>query len=632
MKKTKIKNSLLSGLLWTGRIILIFILFGLLIGASIVLYYLRDLPRPEDFTESQFNQPTRIYDQSGTVLLYTIVGEENRTVVPLDEISPYLRQAVITAEDRQFYQHSGLNFRGLVRAILVDLKLQEIAQGGSTITQQLIRSHFLNSQKTIKRKTEEIILSLELERRYEKDQILEWYLNQVPLGSNFYGAETASQGYFQKSAKDLSLNEAVILAALVKAPSYFSPYGSHLDELLARKNYILEQMAALGYIGPEQKEEAQDQEPEFSSWKHILKAPHFTLNIVKELESTYGLNSLQRNGFKVYTTLDWTLQEKAETVIQEGMERNQIYDAHNGSLIALDPRTGAVVALVGSKDYFAPESFPPGCSVDQNGCLFTPQFDVAHLGLRHPGSSLKPFIYATAFEKGFSPFYTVVDERTNFGNWGGKDYLPSNYDNRFRGPVTLEQALAQSLNVPSVKVFLHLAGIEDSLKTLKAAGLTTDLPAVPSLVLGGGAVKLLELTSAYGIFATGGDKVTPFDILKIEDSRGQIIFQAQLQEERRQVISRQTAQTITDILSSEKDRAPMFGYQSNLYVPGYQVAVKTGTNENFQDFWTVGYTPKIIVGVWLGNNNQAPMAKVPAVTAAGWIWNKFIREALAIIQ
>ncbi len=631
MKKTKIKNSFLPALLWTGRILLVLILFGLLTGGSIILYFLRDLPCPEDFTESQFNQPTKIYDQSGTVLLYTIVGEENRTVIPLEEISSYLQQAVLTAEDRQFYQHLGLNFRGLARAILVDLKLQDPVQGGSTITQQLIRSHFLSNQKTIKRKTEEMILSLELERRYSKDQILEWYLNQIPLGSNFYGAETASQGYFQKSAKNLSLNEAAVLAALIKAPSYLSPFGSHLDELLARKNYILDQMAVLGYITPEQEQEAQSQETVFSDWKHILKAPHFTLNVVKELENTYGLNSLQRNGFKVYTTLDWTLQEKAEAIIQEGVERNQIYDVHNGALVAICPQTGGIIALVGSKDYFAPESLPVGCSVKQNTCLFTPQFDIAHLGLRHPGSSLKPFIYATAFEKGFSPSYIVRDEQTNFGLWGGKDYIPGNYDGRFRGPVTLKQGLAQSLNVPSVKVFLYLAGIEDSLKTLKAAGLTSPLPAVPSVVLGGGAVKLLELTSAYGIFATGGDKVTPFDILKIEDNRGQIVYQAQLEEERRSVISHQIAQSITDILSSEKARAPMFGYHSNLYVPDYQVAVKTGTNENYQDFWTVGYTSKIITGVWLGNNNQAPMAKVPAVSAAGWVWNKFMREVLPVI-
>ncbi len=390
-------------------------------------------------------------------------------------------------------------------------------------------------------------------------------------------------------------------------------------------------MAVLGYITPEQKQEAQSQEIIFSDWKHILKAPHFTLNVVKELKNIYGLNSLQRNGFKVYTTLDWTLQEKAEAVIQEGVERNQIYDVHNGALVAICPQTGGIIALVGSKDYFASESFPIGCSVEQNTCLFTPQFDIAHLGLRHPGSSLKPFVYATAFEKGFSPSYVVQDEQTNFGFWGGKDYIPSNYDGRFRGPVTLRQALAQSLNVPSVKVFLYLAGIEDSLKTLKAAGLTSSLPAVPSVVLGGGAVKLLELTSAYGIFASGGDRVTPFDILKIEDNRGQIVYQAQLEEERRSVISHQIAQSITDILSSEETRAPMFGYHSNLYIPGYQVAVKTGTNENYQDFWTVGYTSKIIAGVWLGNNNQAPMAKVPAVSAAGWVWNKFMREVLPTI-
>jgi membrane peptidoglycan carboxypeptidase len=632
MKKTKIKKNLFRSLLWMGRIFLIFILLGLLIGTGVTLYYLRNLPRPEDFTESQFNQPTKIYDRTGTVLLYTIVGEENRTVVPLAEISPYLQEAVITAEDRQFYQHPGLNLRGLARAVLVDFRLREPAQGGSTITQQLIRSYFLSSKKTIERKTEEIILSLELERRYEKEQILEWYLNQVPFGSNFYGAEMASQGYFQKPAKELSLNEAATLAALIQAPSYLSPHGSHLDELYARKDYILREMARLGYISSEEKEAALEEELVFSDWSYILKAPHFTLNVIKELEDTYGLESLQRNGWKVYTSLDWELQEKAEKVIQEGVARNALYNVYNGALVALDPQTGEVLALIGSKDYFASESFPAGCLVETNECLFTPQFDVAHLGLRHPGSSLKPFIYATAFEKGYSAQDVVIDEKTNFGNWGGKDYIPRNYDGRFRGAVTLQQALAQSLNVPSVKILLYSAGIEESLSTLKEAGITSSLPAVPSLVLGGGAVKLIELTTAYGIFATEGEKVSPIDILKIEDNRSQIIYQAQVAKERKQIISRQTAQTITGILSSEEARAPMFGYRSNLYIPGYQVAVKTGTNDNYQDFWTIGYTSDIIVGVWLGNNNQAEMAKVPAVTTAGWVWNKFMTEILPLLK
>jgi len=390
-------------------------------------------------------------------------------------------------------------------------------------------------------------------------------------------------------------------------------------------------MTLLGYISQDQMTEAQEQKPEFSSLAHLLRAPHFTLHVVQELKTTYGLNLLQRSGFKVYTTLNWSLQEKAETIIENGVAKDKIYKVYNGSLVAIDPRTGEVLSLVGSKDYFADDSYPSGCSVENNECLFNPQFDIARLGERHPGSSLKPFVYATAFEKGISPSHIIIDEQTNFGNWGGKDYVPGNYDGRFRGPVTLKQSLAQSLNVPSVKVFLYLAGIKDSIQTLESAGISSSLPAVPSLVLGGGGVKLLDLTSAYGIFATGGYKVEPFDILKIEDSQGDIIFQAQSQEEKRQVVSEATAQTITDILSSEKDRAPMFGYHSNLYVPGYKVAAKTGTNDDFRDSWVIGYTSKIIVGVWLGNNNQAPMAKVPAVTTAGWIWNQFMQQALPII-
>lgn len=618
-------------LVWTGRATMVIVLLFIAITSVVVLNYLRDLPQPEDFAESQFNQPTKIYDQTGQVLLYKVVGEENRTVVPLDKISLYLQQAVISAEDGQFYQHHGLNFRGLSRAILTDLKLRNSSQGGSTITQQLIRSYFLNNQKTVKRKTEEIILSLELERKYDKDQILEWYLNQVPFGSNFYGAETASQGYFNKPASDLSLIEATTLAALIQAPSRLSPYGQHIDELTARRIYVLQRMAQLGYISQAQLTEAREEEPTFDNLSHALKAPHFTLHVVQELETTYGLSFLQRSGLKVYTTLNWSLQEKAEATIEDGIEKNSIYKIYNGSLVAINPKTGEILSLVGSKDYFATNSYPIGCSVAKNECLFNPQFDIAHLSERHPGSSLKPFVYATAFDKGIFPSHIVIDEQTNFGNWGGKDYVPGNYDGLFRGVVTLRQALAQSLNIPSVKVFMYLAGIKDSIQVLESAGISSSLPAVPSLVLGGGGVTLLELTGAYGVFATGGYKVEPFDILKIEDNQGRIIFQARSQEEKRQVISQSTAQTITDILSSEKDRAPMFGYNSNLYIPGYQVAVKTGTNDDFRDSWAIGYTPEIIVGVWLGNNNQTPMAKVPSVTTAGWTWNQFMQQALPII-
>lgn len=625
MKK---KSKIYSSLRWLGRITIVVLFSVAAIGSIVFLSYLRDLPQPESFAESQFNQPTKIYDATGKVLLYTIVGEENRTVVPYEQISPYLRQAVLAAEDSQFYQHNGLDIRGLARAILVDLKLKKPLEGGSTITQQLIRSYFLNNKKTLKRKTEELVLTLELEKKYDKKQILTWYLNQIPFGSNFYGVEVASQQYFQKHAQEVSLPEAATLAALIKAPTYLSPYGSHLPQLLDRRNYILGRMEKLGYIKHAQMIAAQKAKPHFQNIRSTLKAPHFTLHVVKELEDLYGKHYLQRNGLKVYTTLNWPIQQQAEQIVQEGVKRNRIYQVYNGALVAIDPQTGKILALVGSKDYFAPASYPPHCSTSQNQCLFSPKFDVVHLGARHPGSSLKPFIYATAFEKGISPQHIIMDEKTDFGNWGGKDYIPNNYDGRFRGPVTLEQALAESLNVPSVKVFMYLAGIQDSLKTLKAAGISSPLPAVPSLVLGAGDVNLLELTGAYGVFATGGYKIHPFDILKVEDNRGNTVFQAQNQKEKREVINPRVAQTITHILSSEDDRAPMFGYHSNLYIPGYRVAVKTGTNDNFQDFWTVGYTSYLITGVWLGNNNQAPMAKVPSVTTAGWVWNKFMAEVL----
>jgi len=605
-------------------VLFLFSFFGIIF---LFLYYAKDLPLPEKFTEKPFIQPTKIYDREGKELLFEIYSEEKREIIPLEKIPQHLINAVLSAEDVNFYHHFGIDIKGIIRAILVDLKIKKPVQGGSTISQQLIRSSFLTQEKTLKRKIKEIILTLELERRYSKDQILEWYLNQIPLGINIYGVETACKTYFQKSCQEISVAQAATIASLIKAPSYLSPYGKHKKELLKRKDYILEREFKLGFLSKEEYEKAKKEKIVFAKPPKI-KAPHFVLFIEDYLFKKYGKRVLEEKGFKVYTTLDWKLQQEAEKIVKEVMEINKKYNAFNASLVAINPNTGEILAMVGSKDYEA-EPYPKNCIPGKN-CLFDPHVNVAVYGEgRQPGSAFKPFAYAQAFKKGFTPDTIVWDVETNFGIFNNKSYIPKNYDGKFRGPVTFREALAQSLNIPSVKV-LYLAGIKETIKLAKKLGITT-LKEKPtyyglSLVLGGGEVKLLDITSAYGVFATEGLKLSPTGILKIEDSLGNIIEENKKIPKR--VLEKEVCYLINDILSDNEARAPMFGKKSPLYFKNYKVAVKTGTTDNFRDAWTIGYTPSIVVGVWVGNNNNSPMAKKPGVVLAAPIWHKFMEKAL----
>jgi len=634
------------------------LLFFVFFVGLLFIYYAKDLPRPEKFTERRFPQSTKIYDQTGQILLYEIYGEEKRTLVSLEEIPEYLKEAVIVAEDANFYHHFGVDLKGIVRAILADLKLGELVYGGSTIPQQLIRSAFLSTEKTAERKIREVVLALELDRRYHKNQILEWYFNQVPFGQNCYGAEAASQFYFKKNVSQLSLVEAATLAAILRAPYRLSPYDQDgKEELLARKDYILDRLAALSYLSPEETEMAKKEEVKFAERRIEIKAPYFTLWVKAELEAKYGKEFLSEKGLKVYTSLDWELQKIAEEVTREGIARNKTYNAHNAGLVAIRPKTGEVLSLtVGTGDYYA-LPYPEGCNPGKD-CAFDPQFNVV-IGTeespgRQPGSAFKPFIYATAFKKGYDDKTQVLDAFTNFGLWGDKEYLPRNYDEKFRGWVSLRQGLAQSLNVPSIKVlylagskekieslginnFLGLEGIlfeglKESIKTTEDLGITTLNKEIssygPAIVLGGGEVNLLEMTSAFGVFANDGLKVQPTVILKIEDSDGNIIYENK--KEPKRILESETAKLITDILSDNETRTPMFGPRSHLYFENYQVAAKTGTTDNFRDCWTIGYTPEIAVGVWAGNNNNEPMIKKqPAATVAGPIFHNFLEKVLA---
>lgn len=596
------------------------------------VYYAKDLPRPEKFSERHLPQSTKIYDRTGEVLLYEVYGEEKRTWAPLETMPDYLKEAIVAAEDANFYHHFGVDLKGVLRAIFADLKIGKPIYGGSTIPQQLIRSTFLTLEKTAERKTREVILAVELDRRYSKDQILEWYLNQVPFGQNAYGIEAASQTYFGKRVSEITLAEAATLSALVQSPYLLSPWENK-EELLARKNYVLDRMVSEGYLVKSVAETVKKEELKFLEKKIEIKAPYFTLWVKSLLEETYGEDFLKEGGLKVYTSLDYELQKIAEKAVKEGIERNKIYNAHNAALVAISPKTGEVLSMaVGTGDYYA-QPYPEGCLPGKT-CAFDPKFNVV-VGTkespgRQPGSSFKPFVYATAFKKGYNDKTIVVDELTNFGVWGGKEYVPKNYDELFRGPVTLRQALAQSLNVPSVKVLLYLAGLEDSIKTAQDLGITTLTPPYgPSIVLGGWEVNLLEMTSAYGVFAAEGLAVPPVAILKIEDPKGNLLYENK--KEQKRVLETETAKLINDILSDNETRAPMFGARSHLYFEGYQVAAKTGTTDNFRDCWTMGYVPSVAVGVWTGNNNNEPMIrKQPAATVAGPIFHDFLEKFLLI--
>lgn len=621
-----------------------FILVGVLVpifgGAAAVYALVGDLPNPERISERAIEESTQIYDRTGKVLLYEIHGDERRTIVPLSDIPDSVKQATLVAEDINFYRHAGLDWRGIFRALGKNLSAGNFSQGGSTITQQLIKNSLLGSEKTIPRKLKEQILAILLERKYSKDEIFGWYLNQIPYGANAYGIAAAARLYFNKEVAALTLSESAAIAALIKAPSYYSPYGSHRDELLARKDWIIRRMTDAGFISAAEADAAVDTKLVFSPPRETIRAPHFIHYVREYLEREYGEAAVMSGGLQVITTLDWTLQQEAERIVQDGAEKNLgLVRAHNAALVAVDPRTGDILSLVGSKDYGAPAE-PDGCTPGIN-CAFDPYVNVA-TRMRSPGSAFKPFVYATAFRKGYTPETVLFDVPTEFSPSCNPDgtpgpdvrdpkqcYHPQNYDDTFRGPVSMRQAMAQSLNVPSVKV-LYLAGIADSIQTAQAMGISTltdpDRYGL-SLVLGGAEVTLLEMTSAFGVFATEGVRHPPTPILSVKDRGGAVL------EEKKATpipaLDTEIARVMNDVLSDNESRVPVFSPRSSLYFPDREVAAKTGTTQDFRDAWTVGYTPSLSVGVWVGNNDNTPMnQKGLSVMVAGPIWHRFLETAL----
>jgi len=617
-----------------------FILSVIIIIVVVSIYLAKDLPDPGKISERQITQSTKIYDRTGQVLLYDIHGEEKRTIVASDQISKYLKDATVAIEDANFYHHFGLDFKGILRALWANIRGNQVSQGGSTITQQFIKNSFLTPERTYSRKIKEAILSLELEAKYSKEEILGFYLNQIPFGSNAYGAEAAAQTFFNKSIRDLTLAESALLAALPQAPSYYSPYGSHPEAMKARQEKVLNRMAELGYVLKDEAEAAKKEKLNFTKNTQTIKAPHFVMYIKEYLEEKYGQDMVEQGGLKVYTTLDWDLQQAAQQIVEEGAKNNEKkYGAYNAALAAVDPKTGQILVMVGSKDYFA-ESLPQDCDTGKN-CRFEPNVNVT-IRDRQPGSSFKPFAYALAFKKGFSPETILFDLKTEFNSScppeaeseeynGNKCYHPNNYDERFRGPVNIRQALAQSLNIPSVKV-LYLADVNQTIDLAQSLGITTLNERSRyglALVLGGGEVKLLDEVAAYGVFATEGKKYEKTAILKIENAQGKIL--EEFQSKPIEVLEPQVAKLISDVLSDNQARTPVFGSTSPLYLADRPAAVKTGTTQEYRDAWTIGYTPSLVAGVWTGNNDNAPMSRAGAgMAAAGPLWNAFMKKAYQI--
>jgi len=600
----------------------IVVIFSLCVAAGAIYFVVisRSLPSPDELSSRKISQSTKIYDRTGEVLLYEIHGEEKRTVVPFEEIPETVKEATLAAEDINFYNQPAFDWKAIVRALIANLREGEIVQGGSTITQQLVKNVFLSPERVITRKIKELILAIELESRYTKDEIFSFYLNQIPYGSNAYGIEAASQLYFGKSVHEVSLAEAATLASLPRGPSYYSPWGTYKGALLARKDYVLDRMVEFGFITEEEAREAKKEVLNFlPPTIGKIRAPHFSLFVKEQLINQYGEDFVLNGGLEVITTLDWNLQQLGEEVVEEGVKRNkELYESNNAALVAQDPKTGQILAMVGSRDYFDSEN-------DGN-------FNVATQGLRQPGSALKPFVYLTAFQKGFSPKTMLFDVYTEFDTRNDPEtsYVPGNYDGIVRGAVRMEDALAQSLNIPAVKA-LYLAGIPNALENLNAFGVGTLREAWRyglSLVLGGGEVKLIDLVGAYSVLARDGMKHEQTSILKIKDGEGNIL--SEFHDEVNRVVEEQYPRLINEILSSSELRSPIF--QSSLsytVFPGYEVALKTGTSQDYRDAWTIGYTPYLVAGIWAGNNDNTPMVKQgSSILAAVPMWSNFFGEAL----
>lgn len=588
-------------------------LVGLALLTALVIWYSKDLPSPDKINAKMNAQSTQIFDRNGK-LLYEVHGDQNRILADWNEIPVSVKNATIAVEDKNFYKHGGFSLTGIARAFFGIVTGNHSLGGGSTITQQYVKNSLLTSEYSFTRKIKEIILATVIEQRYKKDDILKMYLNEIPYGSNAYGIKVAAKTFFNKELKDLTIEESATLAAMPQAPTYYSPYGTHKQDLLNRKDMIIDLMADQKYISNEERDTAKKTELVFSNNPYgSITAPHFVMYVREQLVEKYGEKMVNEGGLKVYTSLDVEKQKIAEEAVATNVDKNRDrYNATNAGLVAMDPKNGQILAMVGSRDFFNED-------IDGN-------VNVA-LSQRQPGSSFKPFAYATLFKKdtwGAGSF--LYDLKTDFG--GG--YIPQNYSGGFWGPVTIRTALQNSLNIPAVKT-LYIAGMDDTLSTAHAMGITTlNDPSQYglSIVLGAGEVKLLDMTNAYGVFANEGVKQDPTWMMRIEDNKGKVIDEFKSSGGKK-VLDSQVTYLISNILSDDPSRAQTFGAGGALTLSGRPVAAKTGTTNSYKDAWTLGYTPSLVAGVWAGNNDGTQMTAAGGSIAAAPIWHDFMTKALA---
>jgi 1A family penicillin-binding protein len=598
-------------------------LLGFFILTIMLAWISRDLPNPNSLLQRDVAQSTKIYDRKGETLLYEIHGDEQRTLVQIKDLPDYIKNATVAIEDKDFYKHHGISWKGLIRAVIVNTFKGKRISGTSTLTQQFVKNAILTNERSITRKLKEVLLSLQIERKYTKDEILQLYLNEIPYGSTMYGIESAAQGYLGKPAKELTLDEAALLVSIPQSPDTYNPYGTGIhgdnrETLVGRQRYVLTQMVEQGYIS---KEEAESAKSVDTLAKLVplkignIKAPHFVMMVRAQLVEQFGQRMVETGGLKVITTLDWDKQQMAEKAVTEGVDtRGEKYGFTNAGLVSLDPKTGQILAMVGSKDYYDEEN---------DG-----QVNIATRP-RQPGSSFKPIVYAEGFVRGYLPETTLWDVKTNFKTATG-NYSPNNYSMNENGPVSIRQALQGSLNIPAVKM-LYLAGVDRVLDLADALGYTTlsDRSRYGlSLVLGGGEVKLLEHVSAYGSFATEGIVKPTASVLSVEQSDGTKLSEWK-DEEGKRVFEPQIARLISNVLSDNNARAYIFGTNNSLTLPGRSVAAKTGTTNDYHDAWTLGYTPSLVTGVWVGNMDNAEMKRgADGSIIAAPIWKAYMTEAL----
>lgn len=597
-----------------------FVAIVLLVIATFVFLplFAFNLPSPDKIVRRE-GFSTKILDRSGQPL-YEIFTDERRSPVDIKDVPEYLKQATIAIEDKNFYQHQGFDLFGILRGFS-RIFTQGRAQGGSTLTQQLVKNVLLTSERSLMRKIKEFMLAIQIENKYSKDEILQMYLNEAPYGGNTRGVESASQMYFGKSVSELTLIESAILAGLPQRPSYYSPFTGDKEAYITRTEAVLRRMREDGYITKEQEEQVVSELPnvKFADRGSNFKAPHFVQYVQRILEDRYGAAALE-SGLRVTTTLDLSLQEEAQKIVSEEIDKVKNLKITNGAAIVINPETGEILAMVGSRGFNDPE-------IDGQVNVTT--------ALRQPGSAIKPIVYVTGFKKGFTPSTLLMDVETEFPSGAGQPpYVPVNYDGKYRGPIQVRYALGNSINIPAVKM-VALVGVKSMLETAYEMGIKSLEPSQSTLsrvglsvALGGGEVRLIELASAYGAFTNGGYRVDPVSILKVEDIKGKVLEEVKPKKSVR-VLTPEEAYLIADILSDNDARKDVFGVNSQLNIPGRQIAVKTGTTNDRRDNWTVGGNQQVMVGVWVGNNDNSPMKQVASgVTGASPIWRRILLKAL----